>query len=160
MRLRLMRNAFDETERLSQRKKRSFLTKCTRGAFGNSFLHSWELGPFDWADFRTSRQCVIFPSLLRGTFGNLEATHDNSLGCLEVSGWASRQTSTYELGPRLDLRESLDLARPLTQKCTAAPVFREQPAPGGLLPGRVILLPISRREGPAGFVGVWHRTTS
>ena len=55
----------------------------------------------------------MFPSLLRGTFGNLESTHDNSLGCLEVSAGASRQTSTYELGPRLDLRESLDLARPL-----------------------------------------------
>ena len=56
---------------------------------------------------------MIFQRLLRGPFGNLEAIHDSSLGCLEDHAGASRQTSTYESVPRLDMRECLDLARPL-----------------------------------------------
>ena len=60
-----------------------------------------------------SRHCMIFQRLLRGSFGNLEAIHDSSLGCLEDHAGASRQTSTYESVPRLDMRERLDLARSL-----------------------------------------------
>ena len=60
-----------------------------------------------------SRHCMIFQRLLRGSFGNLEAIHDSSLGCLEDHAGASRQTSTYESVPRLDMRECLDVARPL-----------------------------------------------